>query len=211
MDYPPATCSDHRTLRSSTAARAKPPKYRVQSGIAGRYGRLQLAGYGRHRGNRRETLDGGGTDKEHLTGKRPDRTDRHFGSGGHFLEQLQTWAGKDRAPLLRNSQYGHRSKAKHDVHHGAECDRRSEQTGFEYFRCIGQSGNWWKSGYSVRPRRSAPAVSPRLPLYRAAMEGGVELGLYPQKAQEGVLQTLLCGGDRLASNPTARTPETGGG
>ena len=25
---------------------------------------------------------------------------------------------------------------------------------------------------------------------RAAMEGGVELGLYPQKAQEGVLQTL---------------------
>lgn len=35
----------------------------VQSGIAGRYGRLQLSGYGRHRDNRRETLDGGGTDK----------------------------------------------------------------------------------------------------------------------------------------------------
>ena len=90
---------------------------------------------------------------------------------------------KRQSPLLRNSQYGHRSKAKHDFHHGAECDRRSEQTGFEYFRCIRQSGIGGRALCSC-------GIAFAFRYIRAAMEGGVELGLYPQKAREGVLQTL---------------------
>lgn len=97
---------------------------------------------------------------------------------------------KRQSPLLRNSQYGHRSKAKHDFHHGAECDRRSEQTGFEYFRCIRQSGIGGRAATRSGHDALLLRYRLRLPLYPGSDGGRGRAGPLPAKSQEGVLQTL---------------------
>ena len=144
--------------------------------------------------------------KEHLTGKRPDGQIVISVAAGIFLEQLQTWAGKDRA---RNSQYGHRSKAKHDFHHGAECDRRSEQTGFEYFRCIRQSGIGGRAATRSGHDALLLRYRLRLPLYPGSDGGRGRAGPLPAKSQ-GRRSANPARGDRLARIQRL-APRTGGG
>ena len=146
--------------------------------------------------------------KEHLTGKRPDRQIVISVAAGISLEQLQM-GRKRQSPLLRNSQYGHRSKAKHDVHHGAECDRRSEQTGFEYFRCIGQSGIGGRAATRSGHDALLLRYRLRLPLYPGSDGGRGRAGPLPAKGSRR-RSANPARGDRLARIQRL-APRTGGG
>lgn len=98
--------------------------------------------------------------KEHLTGKRPDGQIVISVAAGISLEQLQTWAGKDRALYCAIPNTAIEVKQSMTFITGLNATEDQNRLVLNIFGALGKSWNWWKSGYSVRPRRSAPAVSP---------------------------------------------------
>lgn len=97
--------------------------------------------------------------KEHLTGKRPDRQIVISVAAGISLEQLQTWAGKDRALYCAIPNTAIEVKQSMTFITGLNATEDQNRLVLNIFVHWAKR-NWWKSGYSVRPRRSAPAVSP---------------------------------------------------
>ena len=119
--------------------------------------------------------------KEHLTGKRPDGQIVISVAAGIFLEQLQTWAGKDRALYCAIPNTAIEVKQSMTFITGLNATEDQNRLVLNIFGALGKAE-------LVEERSCGIAFAFRY--IRAAMEGGVELGLYPQKAREGVLQTL---------------------
>ena len=114
--------------------------------------------------------------KEHLTGKRPDRQIVISVAAGISLEQLQTWAGKDRALYCAIPNTAIEVKQSMTFITGLNATEDQNRLVLNIFGALGKAE-------LVEERLLGPATT-------LCSCGGVELGLYPQKAQEGVLQTL---------------------
>ena len=137
--------------------------------------------------------------KEHLTGKRPDGQIVISVAAGIFLEQLQTWAGKDRALYCAIPNTAIEVKQSMTFITGLNATEDQNRLVLNIFGALGKAE-------LVEERLLGPAttlcscgIAFAFRYIRAAMEGGVELGLYPQKAREGVLQTCL-----LYTSPSPR-------
>ena len=128
--------------------------------------------------------------KEHLTGKRPDGQIVISVAAGISLKQLQTWAGKDRALYCAIPNTAIEVKQSMTFITGLNATEDHNRLVLNIFGALGKAE-------LVEERLLGPAttlcscgIAFAFRYIRAAMEGGVELGLYPQKAREGVLQTL---------------------
>ena len=120
--------------------------------------------------------------KEHLTGKRPDRQIVISVAAGISLEQLQTWAGKDRALYCAIPNTAIEVKQSMTFITGLNATEDQNRLVLNIFGALGKAE-------LVEERLLGPAttlcscgIAFAFRYIRAAMEGGVELGLYPQKA-----------------------------
>ena len=138
--------------------------------------------------------------KEHLTGKRPDGQIVISVAAGIFLEQLQTWAGKDRALYCAIPNTAIEVKQSMTFITGLNATEDQNRLVLNIFGALGKAE-------LVEERLLGPATTPlllryrlRLPLYPGSDGGRGRAGPYPQKAREGVLQTLRGAIDLLESN-----------
>ena len=146
--------------------------------------------------------------KEHLTGKRPDRQIVISVAAGISLEQLQTWAGKDRALYCAIPNTAIEVKQSMTFITGLNATG-SEQTGFEYFRCIGQSGIGGRAATRSGHDALLLRYRLRLPLYPGSDGGRGRAGPLPAKGSRR-RSANPARGDRLARIQRL-APRTGGG
>ena len=139
--------------------------------------------------------------KEHLTGKRPDGQIVISVAAGIFLEQLQTWAGKDRALYCAIPNTAIEVKQSMTFITGLNATEDQNRLVLNIFGALGKAE-------LVEERLLGPAT-PLLPLYPGSDGGRGRAGPLPAKSQ-GRRSANPARGDRLARIQRL-APRTGGG
>ena len=146
--------------------------------------------------------------KEHLTGKRPDGQIVISVAAGIFLEQLQTWAGKDRALYCAIPNTAIEVKQSMTFITGLNATEDQNRLVLNIFGALGKA-----ELVEERLLRSADALllryRLRLPLYPGSDGGRGRAGPLPAKSQ-GRRSANPARGDRLARIQRL-APRTGGG
>ena len=145
--------------------------------------------------------------KEHLTGKRPDGQIVISVAAGIFLEQLQTWAGKDRALYCAIPNTAIEVKQSMTFITGLNATEDQNRLVLNIFGALGKAE-------LVEERLLGPATPLlryrlRLPLYPGSDGGRGRAGPLPAKSQ-GRRSANPARGDRLARIQRL-APRTGGG
>ena len=144
--------------------------------------------------------------KEHLTGKRPDGQIVISVAAGIFLEQLQTWAGKDRALYCAIPNTAIEVKQSMTFITGLNATEDQNRLVLNIFGALGKAE-------LVEERLLGPALllryRLRLPLYPGSDGGRGRAGPLPAKSQ-GRRSANPARGDRLARIQRL-APRTGGG
>ena len=146
--------------------------------------------------------------KEHLTGKRPDGQIVISVAAGIFLEQLQTWAGKDRALYCAIPNTAIEVKQSMTFITGLNATEDQNRLVLNIFGALGKAE-------LVEERLLGPATTLllryrlRLPLYPGSDGGRGRAGPLPAKSQ-GRRSANPARGDRLARIQRL-APRTGGG
>lgn len=128
--------------------------------------------------------------KEHLSGEKHSGQIIISVAAGISLEQLEAWAGKGKPLYCAIPNTAIEVKQSMTFLAGLNTTGEQDKLVLDIFNKLGKAE-------LVEERLLGPAstlcscgIAFAFRYIRAAMEGGVEMGLYPQKAKEGVLQTL---------------------